>query len=114
MSGKPAGRDVEVLAEMIRPSLTGGRHPSGADEIADTILTSGWYAERITQARRDERERLARCLRGEAHGANGAAFNRALIFAAGCVLAEYDQRDAHSFCLNRETCPRCTALRGDA
>jgi len=64
------------------------------------------------EAKAEERERIARCIRTEAHGRNDAAWNRALLFAAGCALARYDQHDAHSFCANRDACPRCSLLVG--
>lgn len=96
-----------------------------ADSLGDAIWHVGCDActgEKFTTARhwepsrgvslalQGERERIARCLRNEAHGRNDAAFNRALLFAAGCVLAEYDRYDAHSLCYDRTTCPRCSRL----
>ena len=79
-----------------------------AQRLAPLVAEEVAAAE--VRARADERERIARCLRAEAHGRNDAAFNRALLFAAGCALAEYDQHEAHSYCRDPQTCPRCRRI----
>lgn len=64
-------------------------------------------------SKRLERERIVRCIRVEAHPRNDEPFNRGMLFAARVVLGsdQYDSRDAHSFCVDKATCPRCTDQR---